>query len=125
MLGVILNGWGFSVTAAEDALIAKEILQGVNFDLIIMDIRLPIMDGLAAIRMIRAQEHGENRAATPIIVISALASRFDKQASLEAGANAHLGKPIQILSLMAILNDLFDRAPDNDPGLPTQRNWAR
>ena len=63
------------------------------YDLVLMDIQMPVMDGYAAARAIRALPDPE-RAAVPIVAMTANAFREDEQAALDAGMQAHIAKPI-------------------------------
>ncbi len=73
------------------------------FDLIIMDVNMPVMDGLSATRLIR--QDGAN-AETPIAVLSASARREDHRAGLDAGADAYLNKPIDFAALAVLMNQV-------------------
>ena len=91
---------GHAITAAENGLLAVEAAATQRFDLIIMDVNMPVMDGLTATRLIR--EGGVN-ADTPIVVLSASARTEDHQAGLAAGADAYLNKPIDFRSLASLM----------------------
>jgi len=71
-------------------------------DIMLMDLRMPVMDGLAAIRAIRAEEEAVGRRA-PIVVLSANTSPDDRQASAAAGADGHIGKPIRAEELFGAI----------------------
>jgi PAS domain S-box-containing protein len=73
-----------------------------TYDALLIDIRMPVMDGLEATRQIRALEK-EDAATIPIIAMTANAYEEDIKASLEAGMNAHLGKPIVLQTLYETL----------------------
>ena len=75
---------------------------GQSFDLIVMDVNMPVMDGLTATRGIRAG--GGANAETPIVVLSASARIEDHEAGLEAGADAYLNKPIDFAALAQVMN---------------------
>ncbi|HWA61120.1 MAG TPA: ATP-binding protein [Caulobacteraceae bacterium] len=90
---------GADVTSVENGAEAVEALRAEPFDLVLMDLQMPVMDGLAAIRTIRAREAESGAARLPIIVLSANASAVDMAASADAGADAHLGKPIRAEAL--------------------------
>ena len=64
------------------------------FDLILMDMQMPVMDGLTAIRLIRERERALGRPRTPILALTANAMPEHAKASAEAGADGHLSKPI-------------------------------
>lgn len=76
------------------------------YDLILMDIQMPVMDGLTAARAIRALADPA-RATIPIIALSANTFAEDKRASREAGMNAHVGKPIKLPELLAEITRLL------------------
>jgi PAS domain S-box-containing protein len=91
MLADLLNLLGFQVVEAGDGKQALELAKALKPDLVIMDIVMPVMDGLTAIRRMRDMELLH---AVPIIAASASASAGDREASLAAGANSFLPKPI-------------------------------
>jgi len=101
---MILEAWltsaGHATTAAENGKIAVDLAVDQAFDLIIMDVNMPEMDGLTATRLIRAA--GPN-CDTPIAVLSASARHEDHQAGLEAGADAYLNKPIDFAALASLM----------------------
>jgi PAS domain S-box-containing protein len=88
----LLENAGLQVTVALDGSQALAEFQNGSFDLVLMDGQMPVMDGLSAIRAIRALE-GPARARVPIIAVTANAMERDVQASLSAGADGHLAKP--------------------------------
>ena len=103
---MILEAWmgsaGHASTTAENGQIAIETASAQRFDLIVMDVNMPVMDGLTATRAIRAGD-GPNRE-TPIVVLSASARTEDHQAGLDAGADAYLNKPIDFAALAMVMN---------------------
>jgi signal transduction histidine kinase/AmiR/NasT family two-component response regulator len=103
---MILEAWmgsaGHVSTTAENGQVAVDLSLAQRFDLIVMDVNMPVMDGLTATRMIRAGE-GAN-AQTPIVVLSASARSEDHQAGLDAGADAYLNKPIDFMALAQVMN---------------------
>ena len=87
------------------------------FDLVLMDMQMPGMDGLAATRAIRALEAERGAPRTPIVVLSANAMSEHLVQSTTAGADAHLGKPITAASLLAQIQATLDgAAPVRLPG---------
>lgn len=87
-----LQAAGLEVEVAENGLQALEALQGNDYDLVLMDIQLPDMDGLEATRHIRGDSRFQD---LPIVALTAHALESDTKISLEAGMNDHLNKPIQ------------------------------
>ena len=77
-----------------------------KYDLIIMDIQMPVMDGMEATRIIRGLEKEENKKRTPIIALTANAMKGDKERFLETGMDHYLSKPFEIGALRKILEDL-------------------
>ena len=95
----ILEPRGLTVTIARNGREALEMLDKHRIDLILMDIMMPEMDGLEATRRIRQRADGK----LPIIALTAKAMADDRAASLEAGANDYLAKPIDIDMLLSLL----------------------
>jgi len=104
---MILEAWlgsaGHTTSSAENGRIAVDMAGSERFDLIIMDVNMPVMDGLTSTRLIR--ESGANRE-TPIAVLSASARHEDHQAGLEAGADAYLNKPIDFAALAQMMGQV-------------------
>ncbi|MBU1384560.1 MAG: response regulator [Alphaproteobacteria bacterium] len=105
---MILEAWmssaGHTSATAENGQIALDMAAGDRFDLIIMDVNMPVMDGLTATRGIRAG--GGLNAETPLVVLSASARIEDHEAGLEAGADAYLNKPIDFSALAEVMNQV-------------------
>lgn len=76
------------------------------FDVILMDIRMPVMDGLTATRKIRASEH-DDHSRIPIIAMTANAFEEDVKKSFEAGMDGHLSKPVDIRQMYAMLDEVI------------------
>ncbi|GAA0201022.1 hypothetical protein GCM10010203_60780 [Actinomadura yumaensis] len=102
---MILEAWmstaSHAAVTAENGQLAVEAASEQPFDLIIMDVNMPVMDGLTATRRIRDGD-GPN-ADTPIVVLSASARSEDHEAGLEAGADAYLTKPIDFAALAGMM----------------------
>ena len=105
---MILEAWMSSAAhvtvTAENGELAVKAAAEQPFDLIVMDVNMPVMDGLTATRMIRG---GGLNADTPVVVLSASARTEDHEAGLQAGADAYLNKPIDF----AALAELIGRVP--------------
>ena len=91
-----LEKCGLKVTVANNGGEAVELAARERFDLILMDLHMPVMDGFEATRRIRAQPDG---ASVPIIAMTAAAMAQDRNASFEAGMNDHVAKPVEPGSL--------------------------
>lgn len=105
----ILRTIGFTVEAAENGSIALEKMAASSpgdFDLILMDIQMPVMDGRQAAEAIRRLEN-PLLANIPIIALSANAFESDKRMSIESGMNAHLTKPMDIPLLLETISKII------------------
>ena len=103
--------WGKRILLAEDnelnAEIAITMLEEAGYyDLILMDIQMPNMDGYEATRTIRGLADAE-KAGIPIIAMTANAFEEDKRAALKAGMNGHIAKPVQLDRLMSALAEIL------------------
>jgi CheY-like chemotaxis protein/nitrogen-specific signal transduction histidine kinase len=98
----LLEKQGHTVTVAGDGRRAVEAFQGGLFDLILMDVHMPEMDGLEATRQIRQMEAGRTR--TPIIALTALAMTGDREICLAAGMDGFVAKPIRLNELRDEMN---------------------
>lgn len=76
-------------------------------DVVLMDINMPVMDGVAATQAIRRHEQRQGLAAVPIVAVTAHAMPGDEQRYLQAGMNAYLPKPILLTQLAALLEELL------------------
>lgn len=105
----LLKEEGFILDTAEDGTIAVEKMRTAKpgqYDLILMDIQMPIMDGYEATRQIRKLENPET-ANIPIVAITANAFEEDRQKALEAGMNEHVSKPIDMERLLEIMKKVL------------------
>ncbi len=101
ILAQMLELNGFEVAVAGDGLEGVEKARAWLPDLILMDLRMPKMDGFEAIKVIRTDE---NTHSIPIIAISAWASAKHKERAIEAGANEHFTKPVDLNRLLTTIN---------------------
>lgn len=105
----VLTTLGFEVDTAEDGSIAVERLRsGERWDMILMDIQMPVMDGWTATRTIRALPDPD-LAGIPIVALSANVFESDIQTSLDAGMDAHLAKPVDVPELLRTIKEITAR----------------
>jgi PAS domain S-box-containing protein len=98
---LILGAAGVELTCVENGAEAVEALKSAAFELVLMDLQMPVMDGLTAIRAIRALEAQGRRAHTPILALTANAMSEHVAGSHAAGADGHLTKPIDAATLLS------------------------
>ena len=99
----ILEKDGHSVLAVENGREVIEALQREPFDVVLMDIQMPVMDGMAATRAIRKGEVGADRVNVPILAVTAYAMVGDREKFLGAGMDGYLIKPLEAERLRAAL----------------------
>jgi len=113
-----LKGSRYDLTFVEDGGAAVDKFRSSEFDIVLMDLQMPIMDGLSAagaIRAIESQRGGWSAPqGIPIVALSANASSKDVAKSLEAGCNAHLSKPISKQRLLTALEKYPSRESSAD-----------
>ena len=103
---MMLSGTGVDLTCVENGQEAVEAVAAQSFDVVLMDMQMPVMDGLDALRAIRRQERGSGAARTTVFMLSANAMPEHARASLAAGADKHLTKPISAPELLGALAEL-------------------
>ncbi len=112
-VGTLLRQLGHSVVEAEDGEQALERIQAHNFDVVLMDVHMPILDGVEATRRIRAAEDAR-KAAMPIIGLTASVMNDEREAYLEAGMNAVEEKPVVLESLLYTIAHCLQRRTKDD-----------
>ena len=105
----ILERWGHVVTVANDGREAVEACKTEEFDLVLMDVQMPEMDGLAATAALRALEKPAGRH-TPVIAMTAHAMEGDKERCLAAGMDGYVTKPIDRARLFRAIEEVTDAA---------------
>lgn len=98
---LIMNSIGAEVICAENGQEALEAVEHLPFDIVLMDLQMPVMDGLTAIRAIREREAAMGLPRVPVVVVSANVMREQRDESAAAGADDHLGKPVRAEELIA------------------------
>lgn len=105
LLATFLRRNGFIVTVARDAAQARALLQGLAFDLIVLDVMMPGEDGISLCHDLRA------RLSVPVLLLTARGETEDRIAGLEAGADDYLPKPFDPKELLLRLNAILRRSP--------------
>ena len=115
---MILEPLGASVTVVDDGIKALDAFMTDRFDLIIMDMQMPEMDGLTAIGRIREIEQSQGRARTPVAVLSANASDEHRAGAARAGADVHIAKPVTPHSLIAGIMSAIEASEHPELDMP-------
>ncbi len=117
----LLQRWGHEAAVVENGRQVLDRLAAEAFDLILMDIQMPVMDGFEAARAVRAAERGQaDRPPVPIVALTAHAGKSDRAQCLAAGMDDYLPKPISPDKLQDILTGVASRkygrdAPQKEP----------
>jgi signal transduction histidine kinase/CheY-like chemotaxis protein len=113
VLSLLLGPFGVEIVEAENGAEAIEALKAGGIDVVLMDVNMPLMDGLTATRAIRAS--GEAWRSVAIVAVTAAAAEADVRRSAEAGADAHVSKPVELKALIeTLLRVLEQREAERD-----------
>jgi signal transduction histidine kinase/CheY-like chemotaxis protein len=110
VLGAVLGSLGIEVHIVPDGKEAVEAWRTGAYDLILMDIQMPVMDGITAARTIREAEKKGSRRRTPIVALTANALTHQVEEYLAAGMDAHVAKPIEIAKLYDAISSVLNAA---------------
>jgi len=102
----------YELDMAENGEIAIEKFALDTYDVVLMDMRMPVMDGYTAVGEIRRWERVHGREPTPIVALTASALETDVRNCLDAGCTAHLSKPVKKSSLLLAIHQMTDRTAD-------------
>jgi len=105
VVGDYLESLGYALTIAMNGREALEKAMETQPDIILMDIQMPVMDGLEATRQLRADPHFAD---VPIIALTALAMNGDRERCLEAGATDYISKPVSLKKLKEMIERLLN-----------------
>ncbi|MBU6483096.1 MAG: response regulator, partial [Nitrospirae bacterium] len=111
LIQAYLKHSGYQLDMAETGKAAFEMSQARKYDVVLMDVQMPVMDGHTATRMIRDWEKQSNARPTPIIALTAHAYQEDIQKSLAAGCSDHLAKPIRKDALLKAMQKWIPQGP--------------
>ena len=114
-----LESYPWEVVIAENGREALDLYSSGNrdFDLVLMDMQMPVMDGYEATRAIRALEARKQDAHVPVVALTAHAMKEEIQKCIEAGCDLHIAKPVRKKNLIRELNDLLEATGPRE-GLP-------
>ena len=118
MIELFLKKSPHRIDVARDGAQAVQMFTRTPYDLVLMDLQMPIMDGLTATKMIREWEQQQGRTPAPILALSANAMKRDVENSLVAGCNAHLTKPLRKGVLLDALQHYIKLVRTSQPDAP-------
>ncbi len=106
---LILGATESDLTSVENGAEAVQAFQSGRYDLVLMDLQMPVMDGLTAMKAIREFEVASDLPRTPMIALTANVLAEHVAASFAAGADRHVGKPITAAQLLEEIGRVFER----------------
>ena len=109
VLSSLIQAFGFKLQVVSNGQLALEAWRAGAFDIILMDVQMPLMDGLEATQLIRAEEAEGGLERVPIIALTANAFAHQIEGYLAAGMDGHLAKPIEIPMLYAVLEGVLTK----------------
>ncbi len=104
----ILEFQNFEITAVKNGEQVLQMLQKDHFDIILLDINMPVMDGMESVKAIRALADKE-KAAVPVVAITGNARNYSEEEFKEAGFNEVLMKPLNFDKLVMVVKELTDK----------------
>lgn len=110
VIEAVLAPLGAELTTVPDGKACVEAWKAAKFDIILMDIHMPVMDGIEAARAIRVLEAQEGRARTPIVAVTANALAHQVEDYLAAGMEGHVAKPVEVTKLYGAIEDAIASA---------------
>ncbi len=113
VLAAVMGSLGLEIDIVADGRLAFEAWRDGAYDLILMDIQMPVMDGIDSARAIRAAEREEGRSRTPIVALTANALSHQVEEYLAAGMDGHVAKPIEISKLYEAISRALNDAAQN------------
>ena len=113
VLAAVMGSLGIDIDIVANGRLAFEAWRDGSYDLILMDIQMPVMDGIDSARAIRAAEREAGRLRTPIIALTANALSHQVEEYLAAGMDGHVAKPIEIAKLYEAISRALTEAAAN------------
>lgn len=115
VVALVLAAAGVELDSVENGREAVTAFQGATYDLVLMDVQMPEMDGLTAIKAMRDYERAQPGARTPIFTVTANALPQDVAASHGAGADRHISKPMTPAGLLEALGEALAMGTEARP----------
>ncbi len=109
LIKAFLKKSSVEIDIAENGKIAFEKFKKNVYDLVLMDMQMPVMDGYTATKKIRVWENRVNAEETPVIALTAFALKGDAEKCLDAGCNTHVAKPVKMDTLLMVLNEFANK----------------
>ncbi len=106
---------GALVTLAENGLQALHLTQKKSFDIVLMDIQMPVMDGYTAMTRLKSVDYQK-----PVIALTAYTRHEDLQQISESGFSAHIGKPFEISSLIELIQKFISKNQNSGAPVASQ-----
>ncbi len=119
VISAFLRGQPFAIDYADNGEIAVNLFRTKPYDLVLMDIQMPVLDGLAATRLIRQWETEHGRQPTPVIALTASVLEDDVRNAIAAGCDSHLSKPVK---KQILIDAIRNAAPMPQDLAPTTAN---
>jgi PAS domain S-box-containing protein len=119
LIEAYLKNTPYHLDDAENGEVAVRKFTTGHYDVLLMDIQMPVMDGYEAVAEIRRLEQGDHRRPTPIIALTASAHDEAVRRSLKMGCDAHVSKPVKRSTLLEAIRDAVEPAPQDRDGALT------
>ena len=107
VLKTLLNQGGLDPVFVGDGRMAVEAWERESWDIILMDVKMPVMDGIDACKLIRSKEAQSGRRRTPIVALTADTMGHHTQTYLEVGMDSHVAKPISVVELFDCMSRIL------------------
>ena len=111
LIAAYLRGTAHQLDTAENGRIAVEMFRTTRYDLVLVDVNMPVLDGYSAIALLRSWERKQGIGPTPIVALTGRAMAEDRVRSLHAGCSGHLIKPLQRAVLMEAISRFTNGTP--------------
>ena len=115
LIAAYLKRGSYLIDEAQNGQVAVDRFMAASYDIVLMDIQMPVLDGYSAVRAIRQWEADNRRAPTPIIALTASALAEDVRRAKEAGCDMHVSKPVKKSTLLNAITNAVSNVPRPAP----------